>query len=67
LVKLLGSNAPYAPNEEELKVEKLQNTCNNYKTTGVTIQIQAGFSRFREGISEIDEGIHKIGEGIVLI
>lgn len=38
-----------------------------YKTTGVTIQIQAGFSRFRVGISEIDEGIHKIGEGIVLI
>jgi hypothetical protein len=28
LVKLLGSNEPYAPNEDELKVEILQNICN---------------------------------------
>ena len=31
LVKLLGSNASYAPNEDELKVETLQNICNQLK------------------------------------
>jgi len=62
LVKLLGSNAPYAPNEEELKVETLQNICTqlkefNAQVVNTTTQLSNARIARNEILYKLDAGL----------